>query len=69
MVGVSRRSVEASRGFDGHAFELDRISRFELGQAVEIGGDDVGDVRVTAHGPACDAQHDQLPAGDLHRAG
>ena len=49
--------------------KLDHIARFELAQAVEIGGDDVGDVRVTPHGPAGDTEDDQLPAGDLDGTG
>ena len=29
----------------------------------------MGDVRVAAHRPACDAQHNQLTAGDLDGPG
>ena len=64
-----RLTLKKSRLFDRHALELNHIARFELAQAVEIGGDDVGDVRVTAHRPASDAQHDQLSAGHLDRPG
>ena len=48
--------------------------RGELAHAVEIGRNDVRDMRVAAHGPARHAKNDELSSGDLdgargHRCG
>ncbi len=48
-----------------HGAKLDLVAGTELAQAVEVGRDYVRDVGVTAHGPASDAQDDELAAGNL----
>ena len=57
--------VKASRLFNRHALELEQVARFELAQPVEVGGNQMGDVRVAPHRPASDAQDNQLTARDL----
>ncbi len=45
---------------------MECVTRLELTDAVEVGRDHVGDVRVSAHGAAGDAQDDELSARDLN---
>ena len=66
---VSSVQQQPSRLFDRHTLELDHITRSELPQTIEIGGDDMRDVRVAPHGSTRDTQHDRLPPGNLHGAG
>jgi hypothetical protein len=53
---------------DRHPAKLDEICRLELAEAIEIGRDYMGDVRIPAHGAAGDAQDDELTTGHLDRA-
>ena len=57
--------VKSSRLFDSHSLKLEDVACFELSQTVEVGGDQVGDVRIASHRPTGDAQDDQLASRDL----
>src|SRR5690349_12115489 len=48
--------------------KADRVARPGLSESIEVGRDDMRDVRVSPHRPASRAQDDQAAAGRLDRA-
>ncbi len=64
----SCRDIQLAGRVKGHGTELDVVAGRKLAHAVEIGRNDVCDMRVTAHGPASHAQDDELSPGDLDGA-
>jgi len=64
----SCRDIQLPGRVKDHGTELDLVAGGELAHAVEIGRNDVRDMRVTAHGPASHAQDDELSPGDLDGA-
>ena len=64
----SCRDVQLPGRVKGDGAELDLVAGGELANAVEIGRNDVRDMRVAAHGPASHAQDDELSPGGLDGA-
>ena len=69
--GASKtRATIDPAGFGGlDPTEPQDVSRARLADPVQVGRDDVGDVRITPHGPARHPEDHRPPSRDLDRAG
>ena len=64
----SCRDIQLPGRVKGDGAELNLVAGGELAHAVEIGRNDVRDMRVAAHGPTRHAKDDELSSGDLDGA-